>query len=297
MNSVTQIEKLDPHSRLAQSSVLLRLHIGIPELKRKDKKASAELADAKGAKRSRLRVHKSLIECATLDEMTRLRTTIRAFVDHHTVAWDDGVRWLSNENLIPVTNYVEEQFELLDTLRNDLLSQYPAEIAKAQLELADTFDESEYPSLQKYVSMFHWNLSIEPLPTGNDFRLQAEQHVIDDLCEKYNAALDSRIKAASQSLWERLLKPLTNMSERLADSDTGEHKRFHSTLVQNVLDIVDVMRSSNLTNDPEMDRVRKELKAVLTGVTADGLKSSDPLRRHTKQEIDKIIAGLPNFGL
>jgi hypothetical protein len=94
------------------------------------------------------------------------------------------------------------------------------------------------------------------------------------------------------------------MSERLGDKDGGPNaednggcRKFQSTLVQNVLDIVDVMRSSNMIDDPEMERVRKELKAVLSGVTAEQLKSSDPLRRHTKQEIDKIIAGLPNFSL
>ena len=45
-----------------------------------------------------------------------------------------------------------------------------------------------------------------------------------------------------------------------------------------------------------MEQIRIDLRNALTGVTYDGLKSSDTMRRKTKAEVDKIISNLPSLG-
>jgi hypothetical protein len=99
-----------------------------------------------------------------------------------------------------------------------------------------------------------------------------------------------------QDVWERLMIPLRNMSARLVDKDNGKPTGFQGSLVQNVLDIVEIMRTCNFTNDPAMERVRMELRNALGGVTVDGLKASAPLRAATKTKIDNIINNIPSLG-
>ena len=117
-----------------------------------------------------------------------------------------------------------------------------------------------------------------------------------ELAEMYEASTQTRLQQAMQDVWERLLIPLKNMSARLTDKDNGKPTGFQGTLVQNVLDIVDIMRTCNFTNDPAMERVRNELRAALNGVTYDGLKSSAHLRATTKEKIDNIINNIPSLG-
>ena len=99
-------------------------------------------------------------------------------------------------------------------------------------------------------------------------------------------------------VWERLREPLANMSKRLEYDDEGNpvNGHFKGTLVDNVLEIVELMKFCNVGNDPRMEQVRVDLKRALTGVTYDGLKVSAETRKRTKAEVDKIIDNLPSLG-
>ena len=101
-----------------------------------------------------------------------------------------------------------------------------------------------------------------------------------------------------RDIWERLLKPLKNMSAKLDYDDEGKPRNghFQTTIVDNVVQIVDLMKICNFANDPQMDRVQRDLRNALTGVTPEMLKVSDTQRRKTKAEVDSIIKSLPNFG-
>ena len=103
----------------------------------------------------------------------------------------------------------------------------------------------------------------------------------------------------ANNIWERLLKPLKNMSKMLDYDDEGKPRNGHfkKTLVPNVIEIVDLMRDCNFNGDPTMARVQRELRAALTGVNADMLKVSASQRIKTKEEVDRIIKSLPTFGL
>jgi hypothetical protein len=108
---------------------------------------------------------------------------------------------------------------------------------------------------------------------------------------QYEELMEERSRDVAKRIWEKLYTPLKNMSDRLDDQDPdGKPNRFKSTLVDNVLEIVELMKAFNLTNDPEMDRVRRELRNALTGVTTDGLKANAGLRRETKQKVDKVVS-------
>jgi hypothetical protein len=81
--------------------------------------------------------------------------------------------------------------------------------------------------------------------------------------------------------------------------DYGEGERatgFHSTLVDHVVTVVDVLKACNVNNDPKMERVRIDLTNALKGVTTDGLRRDPYLRRSTKRNVDEIIKNLPSLG-
>ena len=102
-------------------------------------------------------------------------------------------------------------------------------------------------------------------------------------------------------IWKRTHKALTNMSQKLATE--GEDVRlnrqgsqvFRDSMVENVLDMVDMLSTCNVGNDSQMEAMRLQLDESLHGVTADGLRTSANLRAETKTAVDEAIANLPTI--
>ena len=63
--------------------------------------------------------------------------------------------------------------------------------------------------------------------------------------------------------------------------------------MDNVTKVVELMRTCNVTNDPDMRRITNELRVALTGVTPDTLRNNESQRLITKDKLDQIISTLP----
>lgn len=294
--NATHMADIKPTLRVSDCIQLVTLSIGIPSLEVNDKRAASDLAAAKHAKEGRVRVPKKLVDSAHLQECKRIEGETRAYLRSKTADYDRGRYMMPNEYIIDVMNTIRSYFQQLEHHRDAFLQDYPAQVARAQLELGDMFNEADYPSVSTLRDKFRWSFFMEPMPEPTDFRGVIEADIRKELAEMYEASVTSRLQDAMHGVWERLLTPLKNMSLRLTDKETGKPTGFQSTLVQNVLDIVEIMRTCNLTQDAEMERVRLELKDALTGVTVDALKSSTTLRAETKQKIDNIINNIPSLG-
>jgi hypothetical protein len=98
-------------------------------------------------------------------------------------------------------------------------------------------------------------------------------------------------------VWERLYKVLKNMSEKLDYADKENKKVFRDTLVSNVMDMIELLRVSNVTNSVQMTAMADQLEEALVGVTPDALREDDYFRAETKRAVDAAIAALPSLDI
>ena len=88
------------------------------------------------------------------------------------------------------------------------------------------------------------------------------------------------------------------MSERLTTDGEHKHKKtFRDTLVTNLVDVVDLLQTCNITKNTQMENMRMDLEDTLRGVTPDALRASESLRINTKAAIDKAIMELPSLDI
>tara|TARA_B110000858_G_C17759641_1_gene453854 strand:- start:589 stop:864 length:276 start_codon:yes stop_codon:yes gene_type:complete len=91
------------------------------------------------------------------------------------------------------------------------------------------------------------------------------------------------------------------MCVRVADRiDYKAHektKRIYDSMMQDALDMIDLLKISNINQDPEMDRVTRRLLATFNGVTKEALQKDEKLRTQTKKSIDDVIKSLPSFDM
>ena len=283
---------------IATSAVLVSLSISVPTLTKKDKRASEEVIYNNNAKRGAANVTKKLVSSDVHDSIKQLVGRVRTYHRENTIPWGDlGARLLPNTLLIDYRNQMQDYQREFESLRDDFLDIYPSEVAQAQVTLGDLFDETDYPSVYDLEQKFRMGLGYEPIPDAGDFRLDVNNEARAEMQQQYEDLMGSRMKSAMEDVWKRLLEPLQNMSSRLDYDDNGTptNGHFKGTIVDNIMDIVDLMKHVNVTKDPEMERVRIELREALRGVSFDGLKDSDSLRRTTKRKVDDIIKTLPTL--
>ena len=80
------------------------------------------------------------------------------------------------------------------------------------------------------------------------------------------------------------------MSDRLGATEDGKRKVFHSTLLTNANELVDLLGKLNITKDVKLEQARRDLADALNGASLESLKESDYMRETVKSKVDNIIS-------
>ena len=301
MNQVIQLHtgpQTNHAPSIASSALLAELSIGIWEGRKKDKKATNDVTARNNANKNAARVTKDLlVDCEELKAVKTYRETIRTFHRNATLPWSNmGHRLLTNNYFLDYKRHMDEMMENFRQLVEEFLDAYSWEVADTQAKLGTLYNPDDYPSVETVRSKFKIRVNYMPVPERGDFRLDINTEAKAVLEESYSKFYEEQLTSAMSDVWQRVLEPLQHMSKML---DYGEGERatgFHSTLVDHVVTVVDVLKACNVNNDPKMERVRIDLTNALKGVTTDGLRRDPYLRKSTKRNVDEIIKNLPSLG-
>jgi hypothetical protein len=144
---------------------------------------------------------------------------------------------------------------------------------------------------------FRFQLSEMPVPDVGDFRLDINNEAQELIKQKYADYYTAQLKNAMRDVWQRAHTALSKMSERLDYADKDTKKVFRDSLVENVMDMVGLLKTCNITGDSQMSAIATSLENALLGVTPDALRADDYLRYETKQHIDTVLKALPSLDL
>lgn len=278
---------------IARAAVLVDLEISIYSGRKQDKRTQAEVTAAKGAaSRRAASVYKSLFaDCPELDAISKFQARVRAEHYRLTQPWNDyGARLLPTgllQDYKQTMNRLEAEF---DRLVDKFLDKYDTLVAAAAFQIGTLFDRNEYPSRAQVANKFRMNVTFSPLPTAGDFRLDIEAEVQRDLIEQYESRARAQVVAATQDSWTRLYNALKRLSERLVVEKDGKKRIFHDTIVTGALEMCELLTHMNVLQDPSLEKARRKLEEVLSGVTPKELREEDSTRALTKQKVDEILA-------
>ena len=278
---------------IARAAMLVDLQISIYSGRKQDKRTQAEVTTAKGANSKRAAsVYKSLFaDCTELDAITKFQARARAEHYRLTLPWNDyGARLLPTQTLLDYQQSMNRYKAEFDRLVDAFLDKYDTLVAAAAFQLGTLFDRDEYPSRDKVANKFRMETSFTPLPTAGDFRLDIESTVQQELVDKYEKRITEQIAAANQDSWTRLYEALKRLSDRLVVTEDGKKKVFHDTMVTGALELCELLTQMNITQDPALEKARRKLEEVLSGVTPKELREEDGTRITTKQKVDEILA-------
>ena len=94
-------------------------------------------------------------------------------------------------------------------------------------------------------------------------------------------------------MFQRIADVTEKMHEKLTEykksADGGKGSGFHHSLVSNVVELASILPDLNITNDPKITALHKELTDDLCQNSAIMLKSRDDMRSDTARKAKKIF--------
>ena len=282
---------------ISSAAVLVELSISTWTGRKLDKRASEEVTTSKHAQKGTANVNKKILgDCAELDAVQKFAANVRNAHYAMTLPWSDtGLRLLTTKNYFGYQQQLTALQAEFNNLVEKFLAAYGWEVGQAQVRLGALFNANDYPSADSIRDKFKFNINYMPVPEAGDFRLDVSNEANKQLAEHYNNYYQTQLKTAMQDVWTRAHNALSKMSERLDYADHQTKKIFRDSLVDNVLEVVDIMDTCNITGDTHMSAIKTRLKEALSGVTPDALRQDDSYRLSTKQHIDAAIAALPSL--
>ena len=290
---------------IQNSAILVDLNISAWTGRKLDKKVSGEIDVAKGTKTKAGNYHKHLLAgTEKLEEVQKIVSAVRVWHYEQTLPWSD-----SGSRLLPMANFFDYKQTLslfeqhFNAAVKELLVEYPQLVSAAAFQLGDLFDRGEYPEAETLRNKFRFRYAMTPLPTAGDFRIQAGEEVKRDLARQYEDHFNNKLQEAMKELWSRLHEVLSHMSTKLADaaqpriSKDGEENRtqiFRDSLITNAVDLCGLLTRLNVTNDPKLEKARKDLESVIAGVDPKSVRESDAVRHSVKKKVDDILSAF-NF--
>ncbi len=263
-------------TRLPQRALLVALSISEWTGRRRDREITAQIARDHGADRKVGCYTKTLVPKKYLAPIAEVRTEARALHQKLTLPWfDDGLR------ILPVDLHLHymEQFRDLRSRFNAAVSGFVADYenakAAAVLELGTLYSKDDYPSKAKLEEAFSFTVRPQPLPTGEDWRIDLPEATVQGIRRDLEAQLEDARRIGLADVYQRLADVVSRMATTLAEPG----KIFRDSLVGNVRDLCRLLPALNIGADPDLDSLSRDIERRLASLSPAVLRQSSSRRQ------------------
>lgn len=273
------------HTSILSHAMLATLSISVFSGQRIDRKATNEVAENHGTVASDTgRFSKNIISKHSLEPIQKLAGVARTTHYEHTLPWSDiGPRLLSAKGFRTYAARMAELREKFEKEVDDFIRVYPTLIEQARTRLNTLFDEADYPTVSGMRARFEFAYHFSPLPDAGNWFIDGIGDEMRELRSSVNDHVDQRVREAVRDVWSRVADHTKHIHDRLTNysvnPETGkvEGSVFRDSLIGNLKDLVELLPSLNVTNDPELDTIVADLRGI-TRYSAAALRADKDFR-------------------
>lgn len=276
-------------SVLHRKSMLVKLTISRFSNERVDVKATKEAMHQYASADNTFapKVVKNLLPRHVLQGVSLAESALRRFHRENTMPWEDGGhRLLPAKQFMKYSQRMRELTNQFENVTRSIIDNYDHWKNIAQMA-SPLFNENDYPSRDALETMFQVNISFQPLPSVDDFRLDAMDAEAAELRKQMHADIQGRLSNSMATHVCRLHESLVHIKRRLDDTEALLVRTTFENLIQSasvgqsieelmeagtpnfcarVLEIFDKFKIDELRHNIE---ARKSTALLLTGVIDD----------------------------
>lgn len=280
--------------KITNRAVLVRLTIGNWNERAVDKEITREINENKNASMDAGRYVKQLFPKEVTMQVRGLGNQARQTHNKMTMPWDDhGTR------LLPINAY-EKYVSLIDNImeqridaRNDLVNNYTAHIREAQRFRGELFCPEDYPEADELANSITMEREFMPVPDGQHFIAHLPEEERERIKQEIEERINERIRSAVEDLYRRLQHNVAQAAERMRPDEEGNEKTFRNTLIENLREISENAPMLNITNDPKIDQICKQIQDIVADLDPNQIRSkSKEYNSEKRQEFSKTMSDM-----
>jgi hypothetical protein len=278
---------------LSERALLVTLNISQWTARKLDRRETNDVNARHGLTVEAARVNKKLLPMGMqLERVHQTTRIIRNDFAKRTLPWGiDGVNILkaeAYEEFVQVVNDWRTQFE---SAVDDFVAAYPEQYKEARLMLGTMFREEDYPAVSDIRRRFGFSVRFMPMSDARDFRVDIGDEARQRLIAQTEEMVASAQASAMAEAWKRVYDVVSRANERLREPDTI----FKASLVDNAVELCRLLPMLNLTNDPALEKARREIEGSLCKHTPDTLRSDPKVRKDVADKMADIMNKMSGF--
>lgn len=261
---------------------------------RKSRKATQDAAEANHASPSALRASKNLAGALDkeLTAVSNCRAALRDVFRRNTVDWKGELRALPNTNSMKFFEEYGAAKNALDAAAEAFFNAYTP--FYDLLHKADAFNVSglgelhninDYPTPDAIRNTYSVKLDVMEIPQSGDIRVEGfSEDEANKLVEMAKQSMADSLNRITVSHLRKLLPKVERMAVTL-----DKEVKFHSTMLSNLKDTIDLVKRLNLTGDPTVTELCDLCETSLLQHSREVLLENVDVR-HTVSEQAKVLA-------
>lgn len=273
---------------LRERAMLVKFKDSVWVGRRLDKKVAQKVADENKAKTHEVGIYKKrLVAKEALEERSRIGNEARIWHYRNTLPWmDDGIRILPAANVADYMQKMRKYKQAADSASAEFCRDYEKHVKEARDLLGKLFNEADYPTIGEIRRKFGFEISVMPMPDLSDWRAQGvSQKDMEELRKDAIATLVDIQTAAVQDLWRRLSETVEHVKNRLDKGDAI----FRNSLIGNVKAMCEVLPKLNITDDKDLESMRKEVEEEICKLNPDELRADETMRKEAAKKAGAIM--------
>ena len=251
-------------TKLVERAMLTSLHISSYSGMMADKEVTEEVHEAFKADQAAGKYNKRLIALKFFKGVASASNVAKKIHRLYTLPWDDdGTRILTKTGFFKYTEKMKEAKRDFEDEVADFIKDLPAYIDEARTRLGSMFNEEDYPSKEELKNKFNFDIELRQLPDSKDFRVTLSDDQVKTITKDIERRTNQRLEKAVNDIFERIQQRVENVRDQLkkfsGDGSDGSRKVLRSTTIYSVFDLCELIPTLNVTDDPRIEALRKQL--------------------------------------
>lgn len=285
---------------IQDKAILMKIHIGLPGLSRKDAETTREVIKYKGMGKDAGQWKKQLYPdsvCRKPEGLKRNAPPMNAWVwqsqftdkvEKVTVAWPDvGYKLVPLATYTDFTTLIQEERAVFKEMEEVFVKALPESERWAKGQHNGTFDPKFY--VESWVrARFKFKVDPRPIPKDDHF----SKGIVDIVGQtNVEQAVSDALDEANKDLFGRLVDPLTRAIETLSDGK----KVFRDTLISNIERITNEVSKLNVMGNTDLVKVCERLKNGLLRTSPERLRRNSHARKQAVDETKSIMDQMKGY--